>query len=55
MENFTFYSPTFFVFGKESENQAGDYVRKFGGSKVLIHFGGKVQRLPVFWTGWNLR
>ena len=41
MENFTFYSPTFFVFGKESENQAGEYVKKFGGSKVLIHFGGK--------------
>lgn len=40
MENFTFYSPTFFVFGKESENQTGDYVKKFGGSKVLIHFGG---------------
>ncbi|MBO4386492.1 MAG: iron-containing alcohol dehydrogenase [Treponema sp.] len=41
MENFTFYSPTFFAFGKESENQAGEYVKKFGGSKVLIHFGGK--------------
>lgn len=41
MENFTFYSPTFFAFGKETENQAGDYVKKFGGSKVLIHFGGK--------------
>jgi len=41
MENFTFYSPTFFVFGKDSENQAGEYVKKFGGSKVLIHFGGK--------------
>ena len=41
MDNFTFYSPTFFVFGKESENQAGEYVKKFGGSKVLIHFGGK--------------
>ena len=41
MENFTFYSPTFFVFGKDSENQTGDYVKKFGGSKVLIHFGGK--------------
>ena len=40
MENFTFYSPTFFVFGKESENQTGEYVKKFGGSKVLIHFGG---------------
>lgn len=41
MDNFTFYSPTFFVFGKDTENQAGDYVKKFGGSKVLIHFGGK--------------
>ena len=41
MENFTFYSSTFFVFGKESENQTGEYVKKFGGSKVLIHFGGQ--------------
>ena len=41
MENFTFYSPTFFVFGKDSENQTGEYVKKFGGSKVLIHFGGQ--------------
>ena len=40
MENFTFYSPTYFVFGKEAENQAGEYVKKFGGSKVLVHFGG---------------
>lgn len=40
MENFTFYSPTFFVFGKDSENQTGEYAKKFGGSKVLIHFGG---------------
>ena len=41
MENFTFYSPTFFAFGKDSENQTGEYVKKFGGSKVLIHFGGQ--------------
>ena len=41
MENFTFYSPTFFAFGKDTENQAGRYVKQFGGSKVLIHFGGK--------------
>ena len=40
MENFTFYSPTFFVFGKDTENEAGSYVKKFGGSKVLIHYGG---------------
>ncbi|NLC40288.1 MAG: iron-containing alcohol dehydrogenase, partial [Clostridiaceae bacterium] len=40
MNNFTFYAPTYFVFGKETENEAGQYVRRFGGSKVLIHYGG---------------
>ena len=44
MENFTFYSPTYFVFGKEAEIQAGEYVKKFGGSKVLVHFGGNSAR-----------
>ena len=40
MNNFTFYSPTYFVFGKDEETNAGHYVRRFGGSKVLIHYGG---------------
>ena len=40
MDNFTFYSPTCFVFGKESENQAGALVKRFGGTRVLIHYGG---------------
>ena len=40
MNNFTFYSPTFFSFGKDSENEAGTYVKRFGGHKVLIHYGG---------------
>ena len=40
MNNFTFYSPTYFVFGKKEENNAGKYVKRFGGSKVLIHYGG---------------
>lgn len=40
MDNFTFYSPTYFVFGKSTENDAGGYVKRFGGSKVLIHYGG---------------
>ena len=40
MNNFTFYSPTYFVFGKEEENNAGKYVKRFGGTKVLIHYGG---------------
>src|SRR5699024_6299131 len=40
MNNFTFYSPTYFVFGKEEENHAVHYVKRFGGRKVLIHYGG---------------
>lgn len=40
MNNFSFYSPTDFVFGKGTENSTGQYVKKFGGSKVLIHYGG---------------
>lgn len=40
MQNFTFYSPTYFAFGKGQENNAGQYVQRFGGSKVLLHFGG---------------
>ncbi len=40
MNDFQFYSPTEFVFGRGAENDAGKYVRKHGGSKVLLHYGG---------------
>ncbi|MGI5852326.1 MAG: iron-containing alcohol dehydrogenase [Clostridiales bacterium] len=40
MDNFTFYSPTYFVFGRGTENEAAHYVTRFGGTKVLIHYGG---------------
>ncbi len=40
MNNFSFYSPTYFVFGNERENEAGKYVKRFGGTRVLIHYGG---------------
>ena len=40
MNNFNFYSPTEFVFGKGREQDTGHYVKKYGGTKVLLHFGG---------------
>ena len=40
MNNFTFYSPTCFVFGRDSESQAGSLVRRFGGTKGHIDYGG---------------
>jgi len=40
MDNFNFYSPTEFVFGRDREYECGKYVKKYGGTKVLIHYGG---------------
>ena len=40
MNNFTFWSPTCFVFGRDTESQAGSLIRRFGGTKALIHYGG---------------
>ena len=40
MDNFSFYAPTYFAFGKDAESQAGALVKRFGGTKVLLHYGG---------------
>ena len=40
MDNFNFYSPTEFVFGMGRESECGELVKKYGGTKVLIHYGG---------------
>jgi len=40
MNNFSYFTPTKVVFGKDSELQAGKAVKEYGGSKVLVHFGG---------------
>ncbi len=45
MDNFQFYSPTEFVFGKGQESACGRLVKKYGGSRVLVHYGsGSVVR-----------
>lgn len=40
MNNFMFYSPTEFVFGKETERHTGELVKKYNGTKALIVYGG---------------
>ncbi len=39
MDDFQFYSPTEFIFGKNTESECGKYVKKYGGTKVLVHYG----------------
>ena len=41
MKDFNYYAPTEVVFGKDSEEQVAQLVRKYGGTKVLVHYGGK--------------
>ena len=41
MVDFNYYTPTEVVFGKESEAKVAQMVKKYGGTKVLVHFGGK--------------
>lgn len=40
MKAFKYYAPTHVVFGPDAENQTGKMVKKFGGTKVLVHYGG---------------
>lgn len=40
MNNFVFYSPTEFVFGKDTEGQVGTLSQKYGARKVMIVYGG---------------
>ena len=41
MKDFNYYAPTEVVFGKESEEQVAQLVKKYGGTKVLVHYGGQ--------------
>lgn len=41
MNNFNFYSPTEFIFGKGTQKEVGESIKKYGGSKVLLVYGGQ--------------
>jgi len=41
MRDFNYYAPTEVVFGRESEEQVARLVKKYGGTKVLLHYGGQ--------------
>lgn len=40
MKDFNFYAPTRVVFGRESEEKLPQLISQYGGSKVLVHYGG---------------
>lgn len=40
MFDFKYFTPTKVLFGKNTENKVADLIQEFGGTKVLIHYGG---------------
>ncbi|NTV91348.1 MAG: iron-containing alcohol dehydrogenase, partial [Clostridiales bacterium] len=40
MNNFTFYSPTKVIFGKASEAETASEIKAFGGTRVMVVYGG---------------
>lgn len=45
MLNFNYYSPTEFIFGKDTEYKVGEMIKKQRAKKVLIHYGsGSIKR-----------
>lgn len=40
MFDFKYYTPTKVIFGRNTEARVAELIREFGGSKVLIHYGG---------------
>jgi len=40
MNNFQIYRPTEFLFGKDTELQTAELLKKHGATKVLVHYGG---------------
>ena len=40
IKDFNFYSPTQVVFGKSAEEQLAALVIRYGGTRVLVHYGG---------------
>ncbi|MCR5153115.1 MAG: iron-containing alcohol dehydrogenase [Prevotella sp.] len=40
MKDFNFYAPTQVVFGRSSEERLTELIRHYGGSRVLVHYGG---------------
>ena len=41
MKDFNYYAPTEVVFGRNSEEQVARLIKRYGGHKVLVHFGGQ--------------
>ena len=40
MQDFKYYAPTEVVFGKDAEEHLVEMINKYGGKKVLVHYGG---------------
>lgn len=49
MENFTFYTPTRIIFGKDTHKDVGSIVSGYGAKKILLHYGsGSIKKTGLY-------
>ncbi|MFO7929112.1 MAG: iron-containing alcohol dehydrogenase [Candidatus Humimicrobiaceae bacterium] len=48
MENFEFHCFTKYIFGKGTENQVGEEVKRFGSSVLLVYGGGSIKEFGLY-------
>ncbi len=48
MENFEFHCFTNYIFGKGTENQVGEEVKRFGSSVLLVYGGGSIKEFGLY-------
>ena len=41
MKDFKYYAPTEVAFGEQAEEQVAQLTKRYGGTKVLVHYGGQ--------------
>ncbi len=41
MQNFKYYAPTHVLFGRQTEDHVAELIKRYGGHKVLLHYGGQ--------------
>ncbi len=48
MNSFDYFSPTYFVYGKNREEEVGKYIKTFGGTKILLVYSNFVKRIGLY-------
>lgn len=53
MQSFEYHSPTEIIFGREAEAKTPEKIKKYGGTRVFIVYGGGSVVRSGLWENWK--